>query len=59
VVRELEVEVCGVKSSGRPRHAKGCTSKEDEEDKFFTQLILRGLCTIIRSCSYAVTKVLA
>jgi hypothetical protein len=55
----LEVEVCGVISSGRPRHAKGYSTKEDEEDKFFTQLIHRGLCTIIRSCSYAITKVLA
>jgi hypothetical protein len=46
-------EICGVKSSGRARRAKGYSTKEEEEEeKFFTQLIVRGLCTVIRSCLY-------
>jgi hypothetical protein len=28
----LRIEICGVKSSRRPRHTEVCSAKEEEED---------------------------
>jgi len=30
--RKLEIEICGVKSSGKPRHTSGCSTKDEEVD---------------------------
>jgi len=30
--RKLEIEICGVKSSGRPRHTSGCSAEDEEVD---------------------------
>jgi hypothetical protein len=32
-VGQHRIEICGVKSSRRPGHTKGCSAKEEEEEE--------------------------
>jgi len=40
--RKLEIQICGVKSSGRPRYTRGCSIKDEEADD-------TGFCTYHRT----------
>jgi hypothetical protein len=31
--RKHAIEICGVKSSTRPRHTRGCSAEEEEEEE--------------------------
>jgi hypothetical protein len=37
--RKLEIEICGVKSSGRPRHTRGCSAEDEEAEDTVSALI--------------------
>jgi len=37
--RKLEIEICGVKSSGRSRHTRGCSAEVEELDDTISALI--------------------
>jgi hypothetical protein len=32
-VRKHGIEICGVQSSRKPRHTRGCSAKEDKEEE--------------------------
>jgi len=37
--RKLEIEICGVKSSGRSRQTRGCSAEDEELDNTISALI--------------------
>jgi hypothetical protein len=37
--RKLEIEICGVKSSGRPKYTRGCSAENEEADDTISALI--------------------
>jgi hypothetical protein len=42
--RKRGIEICGVKSSRRPRHTSGCSAKQEEEEVEKEEILNKTKC---------------